>query len=66
MAVSWISIFKGVGNMASKTGIPLNGALLERVDVVASETGLSRSKPFALAMRRHLDRCEHLRIPGAR
>jgi len=55
-------VFKGVRNMTAKTAISLDDALLERVDVVARETGLSRSKLFSLSMREYLDRYEHRRI----
>ena len=48
--------------MTIKTAISLDDVLMERVDALARETGLSRSRLFALAMRGYLERYENQRI----
>jgi predicted DNA-binding protein len=48
--------------MTVKTAISLDDVLLERVDALARETGLSRSRLFALAMYRYLERYENQRL----
>ena len=48
--------------MTVKTAISLDDALLKRVDALARETGLSRSRLFALAMSGYLERYENQRM----
>ena len=48
--------------MTVKTAISLDDKLLERVDALARETGLSRSRLFALAMSGYLEQYENQRI----